>query len=44
MGAGVKRDINYLARDTLFRYPVVGWVLRNGILCRGIGKGAVPQV
>jgi 1-acyl-sn-glycerol-3-phosphate acyltransferase len=29
VGSGVKRDINYLARDTLFRYPVVGWVLRN---------------
>jgi 1-acyl-sn-glycerol-3-phosphate acyltransferase len=29
VGAGVKRDINYLARDTLFRFPVVGWVLRS---------------
>jgi 1-acyl-sn-glycerol-3-phosphate acyltransferase len=29
VGAGVKRGINYLARDTLFRYPGVGWLLRN---------------
>jgi 1-acyl-sn-glycerol-3-phosphate acyltransferase len=29
VGAGLGRDINYLARDTLFRFPVVGWVLRN---------------
>jgi 1-acyl-sn-glycerol-3-phosphate acyltransferase len=29
VGAGLRRDINYLARDTLFRFPVVGWVLRN---------------
>src|SRR5262249_32636808 len=27
VGAGVKRGINYLARDTLFRFPIVGWVL-----------------
>jgi 1-acyl-sn-glycerol-3-phosphate acyltransferase len=29
VGAGIKRDINYLARDTLFRFPVVGTVLRS---------------
>src|SRR5215831_15459519 len=29
VGAGVKRGINYLARDTLFRYPGIGWLLRN---------------
>src|SRR5262245_63877601 len=29
VGAGLKRDINYLARESLFRFPVVGWVLRN---------------
>jgi 1-acyl-sn-glycerol-3-phosphate acyltransferase len=29
IGAGVKRGINYLARDTLFRFPVVGWLLRH---------------
>jgi len=29
VGSGIKRDINYLARDTLFRFPVVGWVLRQ---------------
>ena len=29
VGAGVKRGINYLARDTLFRYPGMGWLLRK---------------
>src|ERR1041385_3799740 len=29
VGAGIKRDINYLARESLFRFPVVGWVLHN---------------
>ena len=29
VGAGVKRGINYLARDTLFRFPGVGWLLRH---------------
>jgi len=29
VGAGLRRDINYLARESLFRFPVVGWVLRN---------------
>ena len=29
IGSGVKRDINYMARKSLFRYPVVGWVLRH---------------
>src|SRR3954470_22109478 len=29
VGAGIHRDINYLARESLFRFPVVGWVLRN---------------
>ncbi|HVV00708.1 MAG TPA: lysophospholipid acyltransferase family protein [Verrucomicrobiae bacterium] len=29
VGAGVRRGINYLARESLFRFPVVGWVLRN---------------
>ncbi|HEX4262816.1 MAG TPA: lysophospholipid acyltransferase family protein [Verrucomicrobiae bacterium] len=29
VGSGVKRGINYLARDTLFRYPGMGWLLRN---------------
>jgi 1-acyl-sn-glycerol-3-phosphate acyltransferase len=29
IGAGVKRGINYLARESLFRFPVVGWVLRK---------------
>src|SRR3954451_22332962 len=28
-GAGLRRGINYLARESLFRFPVVGWVLRN---------------
>jgi 1-acyl-sn-glycerol-3-phosphate acyltransferase len=29
VGAGITRGINYLAREDLFRFPVVGWVLRN---------------
>ncbi len=29
VGAGLNRDINYLARETLFRFPGVGWLLRS---------------
>lgn len=29
VGAGLSRDINYLARESLFRFPVVGAVLRS---------------
>ncbi len=29
VGSGVKRALNYLARDTLFRYPGVGALLRS---------------
>ncbi len=29
VGAGLKRGIHYLARESLFRFPVVGWVLRR---------------
>jgi 1-acyl-sn-glycerol-3-phosphate acyltransferase len=29
VGAPVRRAINYLARESLFRFPVVGWVLRS---------------
>jgi len=29
VGAGVRRGINYLARESLFRFPIVGWVLRR---------------
>jgi 1-acyl-sn-glycerol-3-phosphate acyltransferase len=29
VGSGVHRDINYLARKSLFRVPVLGWILRN---------------
>ncbi len=29
VGAGLRRGINYLARENLFRFPVLGWVLRN---------------
>src|SRR5215468_8570873 len=29
VGSGVHRGINYLARDTLFRFPGVGWLLRK---------------
>ena len=29
IGAGVKRGINYLARETLYDIPVLGWLLRR---------------
>jgi len=29
VGSGVRRGINYLARESLFRFPVMGWVLRQ---------------
>lgn len=29
VGAGIKRGINYLARESLFRFPVLGWVLHR---------------
>ncbi|HEX3798692.1 MAG TPA: lysophospholipid acyltransferase family protein [Verrucomicrobiae bacterium] len=29
VGSGLKRDINYLARKSLFRFPVLGWILRT---------------
>ncbi len=29
VGSGLRRDINYLARETIFRYPVLGWALRK---------------
>ena len=29
VGAGVRREINYLARENLFRFPVMGWVLHQ---------------
>jgi 1-acyl-sn-glycerol-3-phosphate acyltransferase len=29
VGAGLPRAINYLARENLFRFPVLGWILRR---------------
>jgi 1-acyl-sn-glycerol-3-phosphate acyltransferase len=29
VGAGLRRPINYLARETLFEAPVLGWILRQ---------------
>jgi 1-acyl-sn-glycerol-3-phosphate acyltransferase len=29
VGAGLSRGINYLARENLFRFPPLGWLLRN---------------
>src|ERR1035441_3504754 len=29
VGSGLNRAINYLARKSLFRFPVMGWVLRS---------------
>jgi 1-acyl-sn-glycerol-3-phosphate acyltransferase len=30
VGVAVGRTINYLARESLFRFPVIGWLLRSG--------------
>src|SRR5947209_17643783 len=42
VGAGAKRDINYLARKSLFRFPVVGAILRavNSVPVDRDGGGA----
>jgi len=42
VGSGVKRDINYMARKSLFRYPVAGWALRavNAVPVDRDGGGA----
>ena len=42
VGAGVNREINYLARDTLFRFPVIGAYLRavNSVPVDRDGGGA----
>ena len=29
VGSGIHRGINYLARESLFRFPGIGWLLRN---------------
>src|SRR4051812_32519710 len=29
VGAGLHRQINYLARESLFRFPVIGWILHR---------------
>src|SRR5215471_3134708 len=29
VGSGLHRSVNFLARETLFRFPVVGWVLHH---------------
>ena len=29
VGSGLKRGINYLAREDLFRFPVIGWILHR---------------
>ena len=29
VGSGLKRSINYLARESLFRVPLVGWILQH---------------
>ena len=42
VGSGLTRDINYLARESLFRFPVVGAILRswNGVPVDRDGGGA----
>lgn len=29
VGVGMRRPVSYLARDSLFRVPLLGWILRN---------------
>jgi 1-acyl-sn-glycerol-3-phosphate acyltransferase len=29
VGADLRRSINYLARESLFRFPLIGWLLRS---------------
>src|SRR6202158_482913 len=29
VGSGLRRGINYLARENLFRFPGIGWLLRK---------------
>ncbi|HEX7859586.1 MAG TPA: lysophospholipid acyltransferase family protein, partial [Verrucomicrobiae bacterium] len=29
VGSATNREINYLARESLFRFPVIGWILRS---------------
>jgi 1-acyl-sn-glycerol-3-phosphate acyltransferase len=43
VGAGLERDINYLARESLFRYPGIGALLRswNSVPVNRDGGGAV---
>ena len=42
VGSGVHRDINYLARKSLFRVPALGWILRmvNSVPVDRDGGGA----
>ena len=42
VGSGLKREINYLARESLFRFPVVGAILRavNSVPVDRDGGGA----
>src|SRR5881628_1555310 len=42
VGSGVKREINYLARESLFRFPVLGAILRavNSVPVDRDGGGA----
>lgn len=43
-GVWLKRPVSYLARDSLFRVPIVGWILRNTYVMpinRSSGSSAV---
>ena len=42
VGSGLKRDINYLARESLFRFPGIGALLRswNSVPVNRVGGGA----
>ena len=43
VGAGLHREVNYLARENLFRFPVMGWVLRQWQSGPGLAPRAVPD-
>lgn len=42
IGAATRREINYLARESLFRFPVLGWILKavNAVPVDREGGGA----
>src|SRR5437773_10810960 len=43
VGSGLKREINYLARESLFRFPVVGAILRAVNSVPEIGRASCRE-